>query len=108
MSDPRRRHQLEDSVEHAEARAQDRNHNNIGRDPPAVGQAHRRVDRHVRRGEVPERFGGQQDADPSGRAPERFRRRSLVAQRHERILNQRVIDDVKAHDCMAAMWGRLR
>jgi hypothetical protein len=55
------------------------------------------MDRDGRRRHLAQGFGCQQHADPRGGAPEVIRRRSLVAKVDERVLDQRVIDDVDRH-----------
>ena len=46
---------------------------------------------------VAQRLGRQQHADAIGGAAERRRRGALVAQLHQRVVHERVIDDVKRH-----------
>ena len=46
---------------------------------------------------VAQRFGGEQHADARRRAAEMFGRRVLVAQRHQRVVHERMIDDVDRH-----------
>ena len=43
------------------------------------------------------RFGGEQHADPRRRATEVLGRRALVAQLDERVVHERMIDDVDRH-----------
>ena len=92
------RHELEHRVEHAEPGAQHRHDDDVGADPSA-----RRPDRAASRRvtvagrHLAQRFGGEQHADPRRRATEMLRRRALVAQIDERVVHERMIDEVDRH-----------
>ena len=97
VADARVGHELEHGVEHAEAGAQHRHDDDVGADPAAGRRAERRLDGDLGARHVAQRFGGEQHADARGRAAEVFGRRALVAQVDERVLHERMIDEVDRH-----------
>ena len=92
-----RRHQLQDRVEHPEPGAQHRHDDDVGRDAAPFGRPERRLDGHGRRGQVAGRLGRQQQADPDRHPAEDLRRRPRVAQGDERVVHERMFDDVDGH-----------
>ena len=76
-----------------------------GGDAAAVGGRERRLDGDGRRRQIARRFGGEQQADAHRHAAEHFRRRLRVAQRHQGIMHERVLDDVDRHG--ATISGRV-
>ena len=97
MPDASRRNQLEDRVEHAEAGAENRHDNDVMRDTAAARRAERTLDRDVTGRHFAGGFGGEQQADPHGHATEQLGRRRRVAQGRERIVNERVRDEMQWH-----------
>ena len=55
---------------------------------------------------IAQRFGREQHADARRRAPKMFRRRVLVAQRHQRVVHERMIDEVNRHGAHYTQSGR--
>ena len=49
---------------------------------------------------VAHRLGGEQHADPDGRPPEHLRRRRGVAQRHQGVVHERMLNDVQRHEAL--------
>ena len=98
MADARARHQLEDGVEHAEPGAQHRHDDHAAGDAARVGRPERRLRRcpHLAR-QVAGRLGGEQQADAHRHPAEQLRRRGRVAQRRQRVVDERVLDDVDRH-----------
>ena len=97
MADARGREQLQHGIEHPEARSQHRHHDDIGANHQAVRGTQWRDDRGRGCRHVSQRFRGQQNADAVGCPPERGWISADVAQFHERVMHQRMIDDVKRH-----------
>ncbi|MGF6751030.1 hypothetical protein OKW36_006690 [Paraburkholderia sp. MM5482-R1] len=94
MADARRRHQLEQAVRHADARAQHRH------DRELLAGDHRRVDLDERRGDaarghwqVAGDFVAHQQRDFAQQFAERAGRRVPVAHVRQLVLDQRVIED---------------
>ena len=69
----------------------------IAGDPPAAGRPDRCLDGHLAAGHVACGLGGQQQADADGHSPEDFRRRRPVPKRRERVVDQRMADEVNRH-----------
>ena len=97
VADPRGRHQLENGVEHAEPGAQHWHDDDVAADRPPRGGPERRLDRHLARRQFAHCFGRQEHADPRRCPPKMLRRRRLIAERDERVVHERVIDDVNRH-----------
>ena len=84
-------------VDHAEAGAQHRHDHDVGPDDPGVGRSERRGHRVGVGREVAQRFGRDDQADPVCSGAERGRRRAGVAEFGQRVVRQRVIDEVERH-----------
>jgi hypothetical protein len=97
MAHARMGDELQHGVEHAEAGAQDRDDDHVRSDPQPAGRSDRRFDGRGGGREVAQRLSRQQDADPRGRATKLFGRSVFVPQRHERVVHQRVVDQMDRH-----------
>ena len=65
--------------------------------PTRVGRSERGLDApHLAR-EVARRLRGEEQADSHGHPPEELRRRGRIAERGERVMDERVFDDVDRH-----------
>ena len=69
----------------------------VAGDDAPIGGTNRRPDRRRPRRNVAERLGGQQDRNAIGGTPELRRWRRDVAQFHERVVDERMIDEVDGH-----------
>ena len=97
MPDARGRDQLEDRVQHPQTRAQDRHDDDVARDAPSLCRPERRLDRGRDARNVPRGLGREQQADPDGHPPKELGRRGGVPQRRERVVNERMRDEVQRH-----------
>ena len=97
VADARVGHELQNRVEHPEPRPQHRHDDHVRADLLSGRRTERRVDADVAVRDLAHRFGGEQHADPRGRSTKMFRHRSLVAQLDERIVHERMLDDVDRH-----------
>ena len=97
VSHPRRRQQLEDGIEHAEARTEHGHDDHIAGDAAALCRTERRSDRGRDARHIARRFGRKQQADADGNAAKELRRRPGVPERRERIVDQRVRYEVERH-----------
>ena len=117
VADARAGHELEHGVEHAEPRAQHRHDDDI------AGHAGGRAPARAASATITSRVGTSRSASAAsstlmrvgGAAELLRRRRARVAQRDERVLNERMVDEVDGHgghytiaDCQIAANGRLR
>ena len=108
VTDPRARHQLQHRVEHPQARTQHRHDDDVRSGAPARRRAERRLDGDGLRRQILQRLRDQQHADPRRGATEMLGCGGLVAQRGERIMGQRVVDEVDGHPVTiqgAGDWG---
>ena len=97
MPHARRRQQLQHSGEHAQSRPQHRYHDNVTRYTAPFGLFERRLyDRALGR-QISQRFGHEQDADAVGDLAKDFRFGLDVAKLTERVVNQRMHDEVDRH-----------
>jgi hypothetical protein len=107
VSHARRRKQFEHCVQHAETCAKHRHDDDIARDGRALGGPKRRFNRVTPRRNILQRLGGQQNRNPVCRAAELRRLRPHVAQFHERVLNEGMIDEVNRHRLILGSMGSL-
>ena len=89
-----RRQQLQHGVEHSQSRAQHRHHDDIARHPPPFGLFERRLNDGAFRRQIAQRLGDQQHADAVGDLAELFGLGVDVAKLAERVVNQRMGDEV--------------
>ena len=104
VADARARDQLQHGVEHAESRPQHRHDDDVRADAASGRGTDRRLDGDVRRRQIARRLGGQQHADARRGAAEMLGRRALVAQRDERVVHQRMVDEVDGHGQHYTAW----
>lgn len=106
MPDPRRRHQFQQAVDHAQSGAQDRDDRRFaaGQDRCAHG-LQRRIDLDMRQWHIPGDLIPHQKGDFLQQGPEHVRRRVLLPQKSQLMLNQRMIDDVKRGEVFMRAHG---
>ena len=97
MADARSRHQLQYRVQHAQSRTQHGHDDDVARYLSSGRQLQRRLNGHLARRDVAQCLGGQQDADAPRRPTELFGRRARVAQGDQRVLDERVGDEMDRH-----------
>ena len=108
MPDARVGHELQHGVQHAEPCTQDRHDHDIGADLLPRCGTERRLHADVAVGNFAHRFGGEQHADARGGATEMLGRRSLVAQLHQRVVHERMLDEVDRHGSTLYNFSSMR
>ncbi len=89
--------QVQHGVQHAQPGTQDGHYDHITRDAVAARGPDRRLDHTVGRGQIAHGLRRQQHADPFRDAAEFLGPRKRVAQREQRVLHERVLNDLDGH-----------
>jgi hypothetical protein len=97
VADPRRRQQLEYRVKHSEPCSEYRYHDDVTADDVPFGLGERSLNRGWKGGHIAKDLGSQQHTDPVGGAPEGGWIDASVPELHQRVLDQRVIDNAHRH-----------
>ena len=97
VADARRRQQLQHGVEHAEAGAQHRHDHDVGAHDPGVGRPSGVVTVAASVGRSRSASAARSRLIRLAARAECGRRRAGVAQLHQRIVDERVIDEVERH-----------
>ncbi len=97
MADTSGGDELEHGVQHPESGPQHGNDDDVAADPSPGSRTERRVQSRAFRRDVAQCLRNEQHADPIGGLAEVFGCRPLVAKRGERVVRQRMIDEVKRH-----------
>jgi hypothetical protein len=97
MTDSRGRQQLQNGIQHSKPRSQHGHNHHVFTHHTSLSRSKRRQHRARHRRDIAKRFGRKEDTDSIGRAPELGRRRSYVSKLVERVLHQRMLNDVERH-----------